>query len=254
MSDPVLFWTAAVLAAFFVGGSKGGLPMVALLSVPTMSLVMPPMQGAALLLPVYLISDVYGIWIYRHSYSMRNIKILLPAATLGIIAGWLLAGKTNEDMVRMVIGIVGMSFLAMRLRNRFFGAPSPRPADVPRGVFWGAISGFTSFVSHAGGPAFQVYVLPQQLPKMTFAGTSTILFAIINLLKVPPYLALGLIHLDIWSTVLTLAPVAIFGAWTGYRITRVLPERIFFLIVEIALFVISAQLIYAGFTAVMQSA
>ena len=117
-SDPVLFWIAAIVAAFFVGGSKGGLPMIALLSVPTMSLVMSPMQGAALLLPVYLVSDVYGIWIYRHSYSKRNLAILVPAAAIGVVAGYILAGRTDENMVRVIIGCIGLTFLAMRMRMK----------------------------------------------------------------------------------------------------------------------------------------
>ena len=171
-SDPVLFWIAAIVAAFFVGGSKGGLPMIALLSVPTMSLVMSPMQGAALLLPVYLVSDVYGIWIYRHSYSKRNLAILVPAAAIGVVAGYILAGRTDENMVRVIIGCIGLTFLAMRMRMRLMGKSKPKPADVPRGLILGSISGFTSFVSHAGGPAYQLYVIPQQLPKMMFAGTS----------------------------------------------------------------------------------
>ena len=122
----------------------------------------------------------------------------------------------------------------------------PRPADVPRGLFWGSVSGFTSFVSHAGSPPFQLYALPQQLPKMTFAGTSTILFAAVNWMKVPPYLALGLFDWGDVRTVLLLAPVAIFGAWAGFRITKIIPERIFFTLVEIALFVISVNLIRTG--------
>ena len=73
MDSPEQFWAAAIVAAFLVGGGKGGLPMVAMLSVPIMSLVMSPMLGAALLLPVYLISDVYGIFIYRRSFSPRNL-------------------------------------------------------------------------------------------------------------------------------------------------------------------------------------
>ena len=231
---------------FLVGCSKGGLPMVAMLSVPVMSLVMSPMLGAALLLPVYLISDVYGIFTYRKSFSPRNLAILIPAAALGIVAGYLVADAIDDDAVRILIGGVGLSFLAMRLRSRLAGRPEPRSADVPRGVFWGSISGFTSFVSHAGGPAFQVYALPQQMPKLMFAGTSTILFASINLMKVPPYVALGLMDRGDAGVVAVLAPVAVFGAWLGYRITRIIPERVFFLLVEIALFAISVNLIRVG--------
>ncbi len=248
MSDPTLFWIGALLASLFVGAGKGGLPMVASLSVPILSLVMSPMHGAALLLPVYLISDVYGIVIYRHSFSPRNLAILIPAGAIGVIIGWLLADRTDEHVVRLIIGCVGLGFLALRMRSRFFGAPDPRPADVPRGLIWGSISGFTSFVSHAGGPAFQVYVLPQQMPKMMFAGTSTITFAVINLMKVPPYLSLDLLRWGDMNIVAALAPVALFGTWLGYRLTQLIPERVFFVIIEIALFVISVSLIRAGLT------
>lgn len=248
MPDVGLFWIVVLLAAFLVGAGKGGLPMVAMLSVPTISLVMSPMVGAALLLPVYLISDVFGIYIYRRSFSRRNLAILIPAGMIGIVAGYLLAGVVSEDGVRIVVGTCGLAFLAMRLRAAFQGATEARPADIPRGLFWGSVSGFTSFVSHAGGPAFQLYALPQKLPKMTFAGTSTILFAVINLLKVPPYLALGLLEWGDMRMVAVLAPVSVFGAWAGYRITRLIPERIFFRLVEVALFLISVSLIRAGLT------
>ena len=120
--------SAAVAASFFVGGSKGGLPMIALLSVPTMSLVMDPMKGAALLLPVYIVSDAYGVWIYRRSYSRRNLLILVPATAIGIFAGYLLAGRTDADAVRVVIGVIGLSFLVMRMRARMLGGAAPRPA------------------------------------------------------------------------------------------------------------------------------
>jgi len=249
MTDVATFWSVALLAALFVGASKGGLPMIAQLSVPTISLVMSPMQGAALLLPVYLISDVFGIWIYRHSFSLRNLIILIPAGVLGVTIGYLFAGQTDDNMVRIIIGCVGLGFVGLRLKTRILGAPKPRPADVPRGVFWGTITGFTSFVSHAGGPSFQAYTLPQQMPKMTFAGTSTILFAVINLVKVSPYLALDLINIGDLQTVLLLAPIAIFGTWLGYRVTTLIPEKAFFVIVDIALFAISVNLIRIGLSA-----
>jgi uncharacterized membrane protein YfcA len=246
MTESLAFWAIAALSSLFVGASKGGLPAVALLSVPLLSLVMPPMLGAALILPVYLISDVYGLWIYRKSYSRRNLAILLPAGLLGISIGWALAESTNENAVRLVVGITGLGFVALRLWQRFQGATAARRADVPRGVFWGTISGFTSFVAHAGGPAFQIYVLPQHLGKMTFAGTSTILFALLNLAKLPPYIALGFLHWDQTGTILALAPIALAGAWIGYRLTLIIPEKAFFLLVEGALLVISVLLIRAG--------
>lgn len=245
MIEPA-FLIAAVLGSFFVGASKGGLPAVALLSVPLLSLVISPMQAAALLLPVYIVSDIYGLIIYRKSFSRRNLLILFPASLLGILAGWLLAGQTDDNTIRLVIGVVGLSFVAMRAWGRFRGKAKPKPAKVPQGIFWGAMSGFTSFVAHAGGPAFQIYILPQQLPKMTFAGTATILFALINMSKIPPYMALGLFHTEQLLFASALAPIAVLGVWVGYRLTLVIPERLFFFLVEAMLLALSVMLILSG--------
>ena len=50
--DGIVFWVVAVIASVAVGLSKGGLPVVAMMSVPILSLVMPPLQAAGLLLPI----------------------------------------------------------------------------------------------------------------------------------------------------------------------------------------------------------
>lgn len=179
------FFLVAGAAAFFVGTSKGGLPMVGVLGVPLLALVMPPVAAAALLLPLYIVSDMVGLWAYRKEYSGRNLVILLPAMILGVGLGWATAKITEEWMVTLLVGLVGLYYCATVLFRKA-NAP-PKRADVPRGLFWGAIAGFTSFVSHTGGPPYQTYVLPQKLPKMMFAGTSTIVFAVINLVKLVPY-------------------------------------------------------------------
>jgi uncharacterized membrane protein YfcA len=127
MTSPEQFWLAVVVAALLVGAGKGGLPMVAMLSVPVMSFVMPPMLGAALLLPVYVISDIYGIFIYRRSFSPRNLAILIPASAIGIAVGYLIADRIDDNDVRILIGLVGLSFLAIRLRAQFGGTPPPGP-------------------------------------------------------------------------------------------------------------------------------
>ena len=92
-----------------------------------------------------------------------------------------------------------------------------------------------------------MYVLPQRLEKMVFAGTSTIIFAIINLIKLPPYWFLGQVNLGSLRIALMLAPIAIIGAFVGYQLTKILPEKAFYRFVEVALFLVSLKLIYDGF-------
>lgn len=223
--------------------------MVGVLSVPVLALAISPVVAAGLLLPIYIVSDVYGLWIYRKSYDLRNIKIILPAATFGIGIGWATASITSDSLVKLVVGIVGLSYFANAFlrRGKVFAAT---PADVPRGMFWGTIAGFTSFVSHSGGPPYQMYVLPQKLDKMAYAGTATIIFAIINLLKVPPYWFLGQLNFDSLKTGMVLAPVAIFGAWAGYSATKAIPEKLFFRLVEAALLILSIKLIFDALHAI----
>jgi len=242
MEFSLLFIVIAGLSAFLVGASKGGLPMVGVLGVPLLALVMPPVAAAALLLPVYIVSDMVGLWAYRKEYSARNLVILVPAMIFGVGLGWATAKITEEWMVTLLVGVVGLYYCASVILRKA-NAP-PKPADVPRGIFWGTIAGFTSFVSHTGGPPYQAYVLPQKLPKMMFAGTSTIVFAIINLVKLVPYWALGQFNPTNLEVAAMLSPIAIAGALIGYKLTAILPEGLFYRLVEVALFVISLKLIH----------
>jgi uncharacterized protein len=176
-------------AALLVGLSKGGLPTVGMLAVPVMALKISPVTAAVLLLPIFVMTDAVGVWLYRRDFSSRNVKILIPAGIAGVLFGWAVASHLSDRGVALLIGLLGVGFcLNIWLR------PAPtgegKPGSVGWGCFWGSLAGFTSFVSHAGAPPYQIYVLPQRLKKTTFAGTSTIVFAAINLSKVVPYMQL----------------------------------------------------------------
>lgn len=241
------YLVVAVLAAFIVGLSKGGLPAVGSLAVPLMALTISPVVAAGLLLPIYVASDLVGLWLYRREYSARNLMILIPAGLLGVLIGWMAAEAVSEETVLLFVGFVGLFYC---LSSWFRRAPAePKPADWPRGMAWGTLAGFSSFVAHSGAAPFQVYVLPQRLEKMVFAGTSTILFAVINFAKIPPYWALGQMNLGTVESAAILMPIAMVGAVSGMYMTRLLPEKVFFEIVRIALFLISLKLVWDGIAA-----
>ncbi|MES2665923.1 MAG: sulfite exporter TauE/SafE family protein [Pseudomonadota bacterium] len=242
--DGGFFWVAAMIAAVLVGMGKGGMPVVGMLSVPVLSLVISPVAAAGLLLPVYVVSDVFGLYAYRAAYDRRVLAIMVPALTLGVGLGWATASVVPEAMVTVLVGVIGLAFALNLIWRR--GAVTPRPATVRPGVFWGAISGFTSFVSHAGGPPFQVYVLPLGLSKTVFAGTSTIAFAYVNAIKLIPYYALGQLSLANLEIAVLLMPAAAVSVFLGVRLVRWLPEAVFFKAVTWALLLISAKLIWDG--------
>jgi uncharacterized protein len=237
-----LFYTLAVVSSFVVGLSKGGLPMVGVLGVPLLALAISPVAAAALLLPIYIASDIFGLWAYRRQFSKRNLAILIPATTIGIAAGWATFSVVSDRLVTGLVGVIGMAYCINALVRR--GNVEKKEADVPRGLFWGTLTGFTSFVSHTGGPPYQMYTLPQKMEKMVFAGTSTILFAVVNAVKLIPYYALGQFNPGNLTIAAKLAPVALLGAWAGYKATMLIPEKLFFRLVEVALFVVSVKLLY----------
>lgn len=241
--DTSLFWVFAALATFVAGVSKGGIPGVGILAVPILAQAIPAGAAAGFLLPLYVVSDMYGLWLYRKNYDLWNIQIMVLTGCIGIAIGWAAAHYNNDDIVKLIVGFIGIWYSADLYFSRKKDAVV-KPADVPRGLFWGTIAGFTSFVAHAGGIPFQMYVLPQRLSKMKYSGTSTITFAIINALKLPPYWMLGQINVVSLEKCAYLAPMALFGAWAGFRMTKLFPEKPFFKAVEIALLIVSLKLIY----------
>jgi hypothetical protein len=112
------------------------------------------------------------------------------------------------------------------------------------GLFWGAVTGFTSFVSHAGAPPYQVYVLPQRLEKTVFAGTTTVLFAYVNAAKLIPYWALGQLSPgNLKAAAFLMLPAAI-AVFAGVRLVRVMPQALFFRLVAWALLLVSVKLLW----------
>jgi uncharacterized membrane protein YfcA len=238
--DNYLIW--AGFAAMLVGLSKGGLPTVGMLSVPVLSLIMSPVKAAVLLLPIYVISDMVSIWLYRKHFSAVNLKILIPAGIGGVLIGWLTASLVSDVAVKLLMGLIGIGFcLNTWLKRKTEQAP--RPADVKKGVFWGLLAGFTSFISHAGAPPFQVYVLPQKLPKAVFAGTATLLFAVINAAKIWPYQQLRPYAYDDLMSAAVLIPFALVGTVLGAYLTRKINDVLFFKFVQFGLLMISIKLV-----------
>jgi uncharacterized protein len=247
--EGLVFWVAAVAAAMLVGMGKGGLPVVGMLGVPVLSLVISPVAAAGLLLPVYVVSDAFGLYAYRRAFDRRVVMVLAVGATVGIGLGWATAHVVPEWAVTALVGLIGLVFaLNLLLRRGLPAGPPGRGATGP-GLFWGLLTGFTSFVSHAGAPPFQVYVQPLRLSKAVYAGTTTVLFAYVNAVKLIPYWALGQLNVDSLEKAALLAVPAALAVFAGLRLTRALPERLFFTLVTWALLLISLRLLWQAATA-----
>jgi uncharacterized membrane protein YfcA len=246
MNFEITYFFYAALGSVLVGLSKGGLPSTGMLAVPILSLSISPIHATTLLLPIYIISDVVGVWLYRKNFSAFNVKILTQGGLLGVFVGWLTATVISEVLVTFLIGLIGISFCLNSWLRKEKNAEPKQPKTLP-GLFWGSLAGFTSFISHAGAPPFQVYVLPQKLSKADFAGTATLVFAVINLAKIWPYQDLRPYQWGDLMDAVYLIPFAIAGTYAGAILTKKIPDKLFFLWVQIGLFLISLKLIWSSF-------
>lgn len=244
--DGAIFWTTACLAAFWVGLGKGGVPVISAMAVPTLALVISPVTAAALLLPVFIGSDIFGVYVYRKHFDRRVLAIMCATMPFGVLIGWATVDIVSDGMVTILVGVIGAVFALATLRKPDLEGP-PRRAEIGPGIFWGTITGLTSFVSHSGAPPYQVYTLPLRMPKMVFAGTVTIAFAYINLVKLIPYWALGQLNFENFRIALFLMIPAVAAVFVGVALVKWVPSKRFFQIIVWALLVISIKLIWDGF-------
>ncbi len=244
ITDP-LFYAAAIPAVILLGFAKGGFAGLGLLAVPLLALTISPVQALAIVLPILMVQDVVTVWSYRHSWDALNIKRLLPGAILGIGLGFALAAYVPEEAVALTIGLISITFAIRRLiLERGGKLPAATAAGVAGGWIWGGLSGFTSMVAHAGGPPFQVYILPQRLHREIMVGTGAVFFAILNVIKVTPFILLGQFSAENLSTSAVLFPLAVAATFAGVWLVRRIESDRFYTLIYILLIFVGGRLIW----------
>ena len=234
-----------MLAGISKGGFGSGASFVA---APMMALILPPEAALGILMPLLLLIDAATLKPYWRRWDARQTRLLLIGAGPGVLLGVLFWKIANPDMLRLLIGVIAIGYVALQFapRARFSdgGTPAPRWA----GVLAGAASAFTSFVSHAGGPVAAVYLLSQGLSKTGYQATTVLVFGVVNVAKTIAYAGLGAITVQSVLAGLWLVPAAVLGAWLGVVAHRAIPERGFFLVTYTLLLAAGTKLIFDAVT------
>jgi len=247
ITDP-FFYAVAVPAVLLLGISKSGFGAgFGSLAVPMMALAVTVPQAAAILMPVLLLMDLLGIAAFRKDFDRRLLAFLIPCSLVGVLLGALLFRVLSAHLVSGIVGVFTLLFLAQRLvfPPRRDDAPPPRAV----GMVLAAIGGFTSFISHAGGPPINAYLIPLKLKPVVFTATMAYLFFVVNLAKWVPYAWLGLIDVRNMATSLVLLPVAPLGVWIGIRIARRIDPLWFYRFVYLGMLLTGVKLVWDGFLA-----
>ncbi|MGA2891393.1 MAG: sulfite exporter TauE/SafE family protein [Xanthobacteraceae bacterium] len=251
ITDP-LFYLLAIPAVTLLGLGKGGFAGVGMIATPLLALIMPPLEGAAILLPLLIIQDAISVWAYRRAWSAWNLKVLIPGSVLGMAAGTAFASSVSNAAIELTIGCIGLCFVLYHWLAPWLvpalraSADQPRRPHIALGVLWGAMSGFMSLLVQVGAPPFQIHILPQRLDKLTLVGTSVIFFAFMNEMKIVPYFMLGQFSLRNFTTSMALLPLAIAANFLGIWLVHKTPTARFYQIAYILMLLISLGLLWQG--------
>lgn len=242
------FFAIAGPAVLFAGISKGGFGSGAAFAASSiLAIVVDPGLALGVMLPLLMLMDAASLRPYWGRWHLREALLIIAGALPGIALGAALYNVASPDLLRLLIGLVSVGFVIWQISLkrgwlRLGGQPMPDSA----GVIAGVATGFTSFVSHAGGPPAAVYLLTRGLGKTGYQATSVLIFWAVNLAKFIPYAFLGMFTLETAQANLLLAPFALLGTWLGVRAHHLVPERAFFLITYVLLTVTGLKLIWDG--------
>lgn len=245
MPQDSAFYLFAIPAVLLIGLAKGGFSGLGALGMPLIALGMDPIQGAAILLPILIVQDAVSVAAFRKSWDGSVLRAMLPGAIAGVVLGWWFAASVSSNAVLAAVGAISLLFGTYRLwieRGGRINASSSSPAWV--GSLFGIATGFTSQIAHAGGPPFQMWVMPRRLSRDVLIGTTAIFFAVLNWIKVPAYVALGQFTRENALATLALLPFALLGTLAGVLFVRRVPTERFYTLVYALMIAAGAKLLW----------
>lgn len=243
-------YAICVPAVIFAGISKGGFGSgVAFASASILALVLEPVVAVGLMLPLLMVMDVTALKSYWRQWDKHASKLLIVGMIPGCILGALFFARADADVIRLLIGILSVGFViwqgALAIGLLKVGQ---RKASDTTGLIAGVATGFTSFVSHAGGPPSAVYLLGMRLEKTAYQATTVFVFWAVNLFKSGFYATMGIFTQETLLLGLGLVPFAFLGVWIGVKAHHMVPERVFFGITYVALTITGVKLIWDALT------
>ena len=250
----MLFWAICGLSVILVSVAKSGFGgSMGALSAPILLTILPPKTALAILLPLFLVCDFWAVWIWRKFVVRRFVIVMIFAAIIGQYFGYLLFTYVNDEALKAAIGVVALvtatryvwrmlvpvldseAVLKRRMMRKMF---------LKRGLFWGWLSGFSSFISLTGGIPVQVLMLPMRLHRFFLVGTLAYYFLFINLAKIPFFFDLKMVTAQTLLVSLAMLPLIPLGMFTGKWMNMKLSDKWFYHISHLTLGLLGLRLVF----------
>lgn len=244
------FWLICAAAVLLMAIAKSGFGgAIASLSAPLMLTILPARETLAILLPLYMLTDIWAILIWRGYCYWRVLFWMVLFATIGQVLGYLLISVINDDMLKAMIGAIAILigcryFIRLNIKTKVDQTRQMRKKIPQRAAFWCSLSGFSSFISLTGGIPVQIFLLPLRMHRYLVVGTSAWFFFSINIAKVPFYLHLGMFSSSTLFISLSLIPVIPVGVVIGKWLNRNMTDTVFYHLVHAGLAVLGLRLVW----------
>ena len=231
------------IAAFVVGLSKTGLPGSALIAVPMLAVVFEGRLITGATLPILIVADLFAVGWYRKHTRWDVLRSIAAWIALGYGFGiaFFLAIGAASGVLEATIGVIVLAIVGLQAWRMWRGAPDSGGLDRGGGTTaasFGTIGGFTTFVANAAGPVINTYLIRLGLPKHELIGTSAWLYFVVNLSKIPFYVALGawsaggpFFTVDSLLFDLAMVPAIVAGVFGGRALFHRIPQRAFAVVV-----------------------
>jgi uncharacterized membrane protein YfcA len=250
LSLDLVFFALAIPAVLFAGISKGGFGNgAAFAATPILAQILDPALALAVMLPLLMMMDVAAVPAYWRKWHGPAVRAMLIGAVPGIVIAGAVYEFTDPDVFRLLIGLMALAFVGWQGARRAGWLTLPKAEFQGwKGSIAGMASGFTSFISHAGGPPAAMFLLPLGLDRTTYQATTVLFFWAVNLIKLLPYILLGFFTAQTLLANLLLAPVAFLGVYIGVRAHKVMSEGLYFGITYVVLTISGVRLIWMALT------
>jgi uncharacterized membrane protein YfcA len=217
------------LAAVIIGFAKTALGGLAVISVAIFATILPAKESTAAILVLLIVGDLVAVWHYRHDADWPLIRRLLPAVLPGLVLGSVFLQVVSDDVLRRSIGAVLLVLLLLQLVVKWRSQDPASKGHEHRAAAWtaGIGAGFATMTANAAGAVMTVYLSASGIDKRRFIGTNAWFFLIVNLVKVPFSVGLGLMHWDDLGRGALLAPLILLGGVIGYATVRRISQRRF---------------------------
>ncbi|HHG89704.1 MAG TPA: sulfite exporter TauE/SafE family protein [Devosia sp.] len=230
-----------VLAAALIGFTKTSVGGVGILAVLLLALAFPGKASPGIMLPMLVVADLMAVIYYRRDCQWHILLRIFPAAVVGIVIGFFIVDLLPAEVFERAIGaiILIMLFISLLLD---YSRLKPKGGKFAT-AFVGLAAGAASMIANAAGPIFSIFLLQMGLTREKFVGTRSWYFLVLNIIKVPFSVNLGLITTDTLKLNLAAVPIILLGAFVGVKVLKLINMNMFKWLIRIAVIVAAVRLL-----------